>query len=117
MPAVGGASASAPPGGSGREARGGAPAKRRARGEAPEEKPMNLEEGLERLEAIAARLEAGTLPLEEALALYREAHELHGRCAARLAEAEREIEILMPDGELRPESETGAAGAPATRGD
>lgn len=65
-----------------------------------------LEQALARLEAIAGRLEQGTLALEEALALYREARELHARCVALLGAAEQELQVLMPDGELRPESAT-----------
>jgi exodeoxyribonuclease VII small subunit len=70
---------------------------------AGEDRRPTLEETLQRLEAIAARLESGGLPLEEALALYREARDLHAACVARLGEAERELQILMADGETRAE--------------
>ena len=78
-------------------------AKRTTPQAAAEEPGPTLEETLQRLEAIAARLESGGLPLEEALALYREARDLHAGCVARLGEAERELQILMADGETRAE--------------
>jgi exodeoxyribonuclease VII small subunit len=74
---------------------------------------LTLEAALRRLEEIAARLEAGTLDLEPALGLYREARELHGFCVARLAAAERELQILMADGSVGPE---GGDAGPAAEG-
>jgi exodeoxyribonuclease VII small subunit len=78
-------------------------AKRTTSQPAGEQGRPTLEEMLQRLEAIAARLESGGLPLEESLALDREARDLHGDCVARLGEAERELQILMADGETRAE--------------
>ncbi len=63
----------------------------------------SLEEALRRIEEIATRLETGSLDLESSLALYREARDLHAFCVARLAAAERDLQILMADGEIRPE--------------
>ena len=82
--------------------------KERVSGEKPdavssESEPPRLEDALLRLESIAAQLEAGSLPLEEALALYREARALHAVCVERLSEAERELQVLMANGELRVE--------------
>jgi exodeoxyribonuclease VII small subunit len=67
----------------------------------PEE--MSLEVALRRIEEIAGRLETGTLDLEASLALYREARDLHALCVAKLAAAEHELQILMADGQIRPE--------------
>jgi exodeoxyribonuclease VII small subunit len=67
-------------------------------------KEPTLEEALAGIEAIAAKLEAGDLDLETSLRLYREARSLHALCVSRLSEAERELQILMADGELRTES-------------
>jgi exodeoxyribonuclease VII small subunit len=78
-------------------------AKRTTAPVAGEAGPPAMEELLQRLEAIATRLESGGLPLEDALALYREARDLHAACVARLGEAERELQILMADGETRGE--------------
>ena len=63
-----------------------------------------LERALQRLEEIAARLETGTLDLEGSLTLYREARDLHSYCVARLAAAERDLQILMSDGTLQVET-------------
>jgi exodeoxyribonuclease VII small subunit len=97
--------------GLGREERAPAPAAGvGAREPQPAAGAPRLEEALAQLEAIAGRLEKGTLPLEEALALYREARGLHARCVALLSEAERELQVLMPGGELRPEPAAGLGG-------
>jgi exodeoxyribonuclease VII small subunit len=47
-----------------------------------------------RLEAVAARLEAGQLSLDESLALYEEGLQLAQRCQERLAQVELRIETL-----------------------
>jgi exodeoxyribonuclease VII small subunit len=73
----------------------------------PQSDSPRLEDALLRLETIAAQLEAGSLPLEEALALYREARALHAVCVERLGEAERELQVLMANGELRAEGAHG----------
>jgi exodeoxyribonuclease VII small subunit len=78
----------------------------------PEER-TRLEDALQRLEGIAARLETGSLPLEEALELYREARALHAVCVERLTEAERELQVLMTNGELRAEGARGDGDAGA----
>jgi exodeoxyribonuclease VII small subunit len=69
---------------------------------------MTLEAALRRIEEIAARLETGTLDLEASLALYREARDLHAFCVGKLAAAEHELEILMADGQIRPEGPAAA---------
>ncbi|MBD3236901.1 MAG: exodeoxyribonuclease VII small subunit [Candidatus Eisenbacteria bacterium] len=57
----------------------------------------DLEAALRRLEQIAERLEGGSLDLEAAMRLYREARELHRVCVRRLSEAEREVRLLTED--------------------
>jgi len=59
-----------------------------------------FEEALSRLEALVARLEAGELPLEEALAAFEEGVRLARLCAGRLEDAERRVHLLSrrPDG-------------------
>ncbi len=59
---------------------------------------LSFEAALERLEAIVDRLEAGELPLEEALARFEEGVALSRRCAGQLEAAERRIEVLVRDG-------------------
>ncbi len=65
-------------------------------------KEPRFEEALSGLETIVSRLEAGELPLDDALKLFEEGVRLARVCGARLDEAERRIEILMKgtDGEL-----------------
>ncbi len=65
-------------------------------------KEPRFEEALSGLEMIVSRLEAGELPLDDALKLFEEGVRLARVCGARLDEAERRIEILMKgaDGEL-----------------
>jgi exodeoxyribonuclease VII small subunit len=70
-----------------------------ARPAAPAAKPEPSFEGaLERLEAIVDRLEAGELPLEQALAAFEEGVSLSRRCAGELETAERRIEIRVGGG-------------------
>ena len=59
---------------------------------------LSFEKALERLEAIAQRLEAGDLELEAALAVFEEGVGLARRCAEQLREAERRIEVLTREG-------------------
>jgi exodeoxyribonuclease VII small subunit len=53
-----------------------------------------FEEALDQLESLVARLEAGDLPLEEALRAFEEGVRLTRLCAGRLEEAERRIHLL-----------------------
>jgi len=77
-----------------------------ARGAAKDETPaeVSFEGALERLEALVDQLEAGELPLEEALSAFEEGVALSRRCAEQLETAERRIEALIEaDGSLREE--------------
>jgi exodeoxyribonuclease VII small subunit len=66
----------------------------------------SFESALARLEEVVRRLEAGDVPLEEALALFEEGVKLARTCSERLQAAERRIELLVSreDGtfELKP---------------
>jgi exodeoxyribonuclease VII small subunit len=53
-----------------------------------------------RMQAIVARLEAGELPLAEALALYEEGVAVAAACQRLLDEAELRIQELQPGGAL-----------------
>ena len=55
---------------------------------------LKFEDCLARLEKIVAALEAGNLPLEESIELYRRGLELHAACEARLRDAELTISQL-----------------------
>ncbi|MDE3101558.1 MAG: exodeoxyribonuclease VII small subunit [Chloroflexota bacterium] len=58
----------------------------------PEERP--IEAALERLEAIADKLEDPSLDLDEAVRLYEEGLRLYGECAKRLDAADLRITQL-----------------------
>jgi exodeoxyribonuclease VII small subunit len=60
-----------------------------------DEKEIQFEEALTRLEAVVNRLESGELPLEESLRLFEEGVHLTKVCTHRLEEAERRITILL----------------------
>ena len=51
-----------------------------------------ISEQLDELEALTRRLESGTLPLEEAVALYTKGVELAAQCQKALDEAKLKIE-------------------------
>jgi exodeoxyribonuclease VII small subunit len=59
-----------------------------------------FEEALSRLEVLVVKLEAGDLPLEEALRAFEEGVRLSRLCAARLEDVERRVHLLThgPDG-------------------
>lgn len=63
---------------------------------------QNFEVSLAALEKIVRDLEAGELPLEESLKLFEDGVRLSRECEARLAQAERRIEILTRDADGKP---------------
>lgn len=66
----------------------------------PEEQASSpsFEAGLDELEKIVKKLEAGDLPLEQSLALFENGMRLSADCKRQLEEAETRIEILMKRG-------------------
>ena len=54
-----------------------------------------FEDALEKLEDIVKKMEAGDLPLEEALKSFEEGIKLIRLCQAKLNEAERRVEMLL----------------------
>ncbi len=63
-------------------------------------KKLTFEEAMERLEAIAEQLEQEEVPLETAVALYREGLTLTALCRERLTAAEGEIVLLRKEAGL-----------------
>jgi|DewCreStandDraft_4_1066084.scaffolds.fasta_scaffold206619_2 exodeoxyribonuclease VII small subunit len=61
---------------------------------------LSYEEAYTELEQTVQRLEAGSLPLAEALALYQRGMELAKQCNLQLDQAELSIKKLAPSGEL-----------------
>ena len=55
---------------------------------------LKFEEAIGALESVVAKLEAGNVPLDEALAAYEEGMGLIRFCTARLDEAEARIEAV-----------------------
>lgn len=62
------------------------------RARAPKE--PTFEQAFEELGEVVARLEAGDLPLEEALALFERGQDLAARCAEMLDKAELRLKML-----------------------
>ena len=56
---------------------------------------LTFEAALARLEQIVAKLDAGDLPLEEALELFGEGSELSKFCSSILEQAEGRLEMLI----------------------
>ncbi|MEN6331256.1 MAG: exodeoxyribonuclease VII small subunit [Smithella sp.] len=54
-----------------------------------------FEDALKKLEDIVKKMEAGDLPLEEALKSFEEGIKLIHFCQAKLDEAERRVELLL----------------------
>lgn len=62
--------------------------------DSPDLNTLSFEDALKRLEAIVARLESGTVPLEESISLYTEGDQLRAQCEARLKAAQMRIEKI-----------------------
>lgn len=64
---------------------------------------LPFEEAMKKLEAVVEQLEAGEVPLEQAISLFQEGMELSRICNRKLSDVEQKIEILLEkDGELTP---------------
>ena len=66
----------------------------------PDAEKMIFEEAYAELEETVQKLEAGSLPLAEALALYQRGMSLAKQCNLQLDKAELTIKTLAPSGEL-----------------
>ncbi|MGY3813923.1 exodeoxyribonuclease VII small subunit [Globicatella sulfidifaciens] len=72
----------------------------------PAKQPENFEAALTQLEQIVQQLERGELPLEEALASFKEGIELSQYCQKTLTEAEQTVAKMMtPQGEVNLDAE------------
>ncbi len=61
---------------------------------------MTFEQTYDELEKTVQKLEAGNLPLEQAITLYQRGMALAKRCSSQLDQAELSIKALAPSGEL-----------------
>jgi len=69
---------------------------------------LSCETALAELEKLVAAMEAGQLPLEEALAAYRRGADLLQHCQRQLTDAEEKVRVL-DNGVLRPLDGEGGA--------
>lgn len=66
-----------------------------------EEKELTFENAMEQLEDIVEQLEEGDVPLEEAIAIYKQGMDLSRICHQKLKVVEEQLtQILREDGEL-----------------
>lgn len=64
-----------------------------------EEKKLSFEEAMNKLEGIVERLEEGDVPLEEAIAIYKEGMEISKLCHDKLKNVEEQLaQIITEDG-------------------
>jgi exodeoxyribonuclease VII small subunit len=69
----------------------------------PKPKEPNLEEQIERLEALVEKMENPETSLDSSLALFEEGVKLAKSCQSKLTETQKKIEILMKEtGDLEP---------------
>lgn len=67
------------------------------------EQSLRFEDAMSKLEQIVQKLEAGEVPLEDAITLYKEGMELSAYCQGKLQDAEKQmISIMQPDGKEQP---------------
>ncbi len=82
---------------------------------APDDDPLAeipFEQALAELETIVARMEGGSLSLEDSLAEYRRGAALVARCRRTLADVQQQVRVLE-DGLLVPLDVDAPAGGPA----
>lgn len=64
---------------------------------AAKKQAATFEQALEELEQLVERLEAGDLPLEEALSDFERGVKLTRECQRKLASAEQKVKVLMEE--------------------
>lgn len=57
--------------------------------------PQDFETALAQLESLVARMESGSLPLDESLVVYEQGVELARICQQRLDHAEQQVKVLQ----------------------
>lgn len=67
--------------------------------EKKEEKKLDFEQALARLETLVEEMEGGALSLEKMMAHFEEGTRLVKFCTQKLNEVEKKIEILVKEGE------------------
>ncbi len=64
-----------------------------------DDKKLDFETGIKRLQELVEKLERQDIPLEEAVNLFEEGMELSRKCAKILEAAEERVKVLMRDQE------------------
>ena len=64
-----------------------------------DDKKLDFETGIKRLQEVVEKLERQDIPLEEAVNLFEEGMELSRKCAKILEAAEERVKVLMRDQE------------------
>lgn len=59
--------------------------------------PVSFEQAMEQLENIVDQLEAGEVPLEQAIELFQEGMQLSKTCHQKLEQIEQKVEILLKE--------------------
>lgn len=76
--------------------------------QAKSQKSLSFEAALTELEQVVADMEAGQLPLEDALAAYKRGAELLQQCRSQLEDAQQQVRVLE-EGTLKTFQVTGDA--------
>ncbi len=67
------------------------------------EEKLTFEEAMKKLEGIVEKLEEGDVPLEEAIAIYKQGMELSKLCHDKLQRVEEQLtEVLTEEGKKEP---------------
>ncbi|MGD6876655.1 exodeoxyribonuclease VII small subunit [Bacillus infantis] len=67
------------------------------------EEKLTFEEAMKKLEGIVEKLEEGDVPLEEAIAIYKQGMELSKLCHDKLQRVEEQLtEVLTEEGRKEP---------------
>ena len=71
------------------------------------EKEINIELSLQRLESIVSNMESGETSLEKSLSLFEEGMDLVNKCQSQLKKAEQRVENLIAEsGDIKVEGES-----------
>ncbi|MFQ6551016.1 exodeoxyribonuclease VII small subunit [Aestuariibius insulae] len=68
----------------------------------PDVETMSFEDAMRALEEVVGKLESGSVPLEESIALYERGAALKARCETKLKEAEEKVAKITLSEDGRP---------------
>ena len=67
---------------------------------------MSFEEAMSALEQVVEKLESGSVPLEDSIALYERGADLRAHCEKKLQAAEEKVARITPGGDGAPSGTT-----------